>query len=61
MFATPVPNLGQSFFTGASMMIAIPNGIQIFCWLATLWSGKPQFKVPLLYVLGFIALSSSAD
>ena len=56
MFATPVPNLGQSFFTGASMMIAIPNGIQIFCWLATLWSGKPQFKVPLLYVLGFIAL-----
>src|SRR5439155_23362260 len=36
MFATPIPVLGQSFFTAASMMIAIPTGIQIFCWLATL-------------------------
>src|SRR3954453_22450209 len=56
MFATPVPALGQSFFTAASMMIAIPNGVQIFCWLATLSGGKPQFKTPLLFVLGFIAL-----
>ena len=56
MFATPVPDMGQSFFTGASMMIAIPSGIQIFCWLATLISGKPQFRIPLIWVLGFIAL-----
>jgi cytochrome c oxidase subunit I+III len=56
MFATPVPELGQSFFTAASMMIAIPSGIQIFCWIATLWSGKPRIHVPLLFVLGFIAL-----
>lgn len=56
MFATPVPELGQSFFTAASMMIAIPNGVQIFCWVATLWSGKPQFKTPLLFVLGFFAI-----
>jgi cytochrome c oxidase subunit I+III len=56
MFATPVPNLGQSFFTAASMMIAIPSGVQIFCWLATLWGGKPQFKVPMLYMFGFISL-----
>jgi cytochrome c oxidase subunit I+III len=56
MFATPVPDLGQSFFTGASMMIAIPSGIQIFCWIATLWSGKPQLKTPLLWVIGFIVL-----
>src|SRR4029079_18993884 len=56
MFATPIPALGQSFFTGASMMIAIPNGIQIFCWLATLFGGKPVFKTPLLFVLGFIAV-----
>jgi cytochrome c oxidase subunit I+III len=56
MFATPVPELGRTFFTGASILIAIPSGIQIFCWLATLWSGKPQFKTPLLWVLGFIAL-----
>jgi cytochrome c oxidase subunit 1 len=56
MFATPVPNLGQSFFTAASMMIAIPSGIQIFCWIATLWTGKPVLKTPLIFVLGFIAL-----
>src|SRR5206468_10967361 len=56
MFATPVPELGQSFFTAASMMIAIPSGIQIFCWIATLWGGKPQMQLPLLFVLGFIAL-----
>jgi len=56
MFATPVPELGQSFFTAASMMIAVPSGIQIFCWLATLLTGKPQIKTPLLFVLGFIAL-----
>src|SRR4051812_21123512 len=56
MFATPVPNLGQSFFTAASMMIAIPNGVQMFCWIATLWGGKPVLKTPLIWVLGFIAL-----
>jgi cytochrome c oxidase subunit I+III len=56
MFATPIPQLGRAFFTGASMMIAIPSGIQIFCWIATLWSGKPLLKTPLLWVLGFIAV-----
>src|ERR1044071_1132255 len=54
MFATPIPQLGQSFFTGASMMIVIPSGVQIFCWLATLWGGKLNLKTPLLFVLGFI-------
>jgi cytochrome c oxidase subunit 1 len=56
MFATPLPQLGQSFFTGASMMIAVPNGIQIFCWIATLWGGKLNLKTPLYFVLGFIAI-----
>jgi cytochrome c oxidase subunit I+III len=56
MFATPVPRLGQSFFTGSSMLIGIPNGIQIFCWIATLWGGKPILKTPLLWVLGFVAI-----
>ena len=43
----------QSFFTAASMMIAIPTGIQFFCWLATMWSGKPILRRPLLCALGF--------
>ena len=34
---------GQSFFTAASLMIAIPSGVQIFCWIATLWGGRPRF------------------
>jgi cytochrome c oxidase subunit I+III len=53
MFVTGLPRLGESFFTANSMLIAIPNGIQIFCWLVTLWTGRPQFKTPLLFVLGF--------
>jgi cytochrome c oxidase subunit I+III len=52
MFTTDVPQLGQSFFTAASMMIAIPSGVQIFCWIATLWGGRPRLHVPLLFVLG---------
>jgi cytochrome c oxidase subunit 1 len=56
MFATPIPQMGQSFFTAASMIISIPSGIQIFCWIATLWGGKLNIKTPLLFVLGFFAI-----
>jgi cytochrome c oxidase subunit I+III len=54
MFVTGLPRLGESFFTASSMAIAIPAGMQVFCWLATLWDGKPIFKTPLLFVIGFI-------
>jgi cytochrome c oxidase subunit I len=54
MFVTGLPRLGESFFTASSMAIAIPAGLQIFCWLATLWDGRPVMKVPLLFVCGFI-------
>ncbi|HYC88726.1 MAG TPA: cytochrome c oxidase subunit I [Thermoanaerobaculia bacterium] len=56
MFATGIPQLGSSYFTAASMLIAIPSGIQIFCWIATIWMGKPIYKPPFLFVLGFIAI-----
>jgi cytochrome c oxidase subunit I len=60
MFAAGLPPLGNSFYTAASMMIAIPSGVQIFCWIATLWTGSPwrggRIAVPLLFVLGFFAL-----
>jgi cytochrome c oxidase subunit I+III len=56
MFATGLAQRGQGFFTAASMMIAIPSGIQIFCWIATIWSGRPRFSVPFLFVLGFVVL-----
>ncbi|MER9840753.1 cytochrome c oxidase subunit I [Mesorhizobium australicum] len=54
MFATGLPQLGESFFTASSMMIAIPSGIQIFCWIATIWGGRPILATPMLFVLGFI-------
>ena len=56
MFATPLPQLGESFFTAASMMIAIPTGVQIFCWLATLWGAKLRMTVALMFVLGFFSI-----
>jgi cytochrome c oxidase subunit I+III len=56
MFATNVPELGKSFFTAASMLIAVPSAVQIFCWLATLWTGRLNFKVPLLYALSFFVI-----
>jgi cytochrome c oxidase subunit 1 len=56
MFATPLPNLGRTFFTASSMMIAIPNGVQVFCWIATVWAGRPRFKTPLLFIIGFFLI-----
>jgi cytochrome c oxidase subunit 1 len=56
MFATGLPRLGNSFYTAASMVIAIPTGIQIFSWIATLWLGKPRFTTPLLFVVGFVVV-----
>jgi cytochrome c oxidase subunit I+III len=54
MFATGLPQAGMSFFTAASMMIAVPSGVQIFCWIATIWLGKPVYRPPFLFVLGFM-------
>ena len=54
MFATGVPQLGESYFSAASLMIVVPTGVQIFCWLATLWSGRLNLKTPLYFVFGFI-------
>jgi cytochrome c oxidase subunit I+III len=56
MFATGLPQLGSSFFTAASILIALPTGVQLFCWIATLWGRRPRLATPLLYVLGFFAI-----
>ncbi len=54
MFVAGLPKLGESFFTASSMAISVPASVQIFCWLATLWAGRPAFKTPLLFIIGFI-------
>lgn len=55
MFAVGLPRIGNAFYTAASMAIALPAAIQIYCWIATLWFGRPRFATPLLWVAGFIA------
>jgi cytochrome c oxidase subunit I+III len=54
MFTTGLPLLSLSFFSAASSAIAIPMGIQVFAWIATLWDGKPVLRVPMLFILGFL-------
>jgi cytochrome c oxidase subunit I len=54
MFATGLPQIGEAYFTAASMMIAITSGIQIFCWLATLWTGRLRVSAALHFVFGFL-------
>src|SRR5690606_34898341 len=56
MYATGIPRLALSFFAGASMAVAVPSGIQVFAWIATLWKGAPQLRVPLLYCVGFVLI-----
>ena len=54
MFTVGIPLLAQAFFSVASMLIAIPTGIQLFAWLATLWTGRPVYHVPMLWLVGFL-------
>ena len=56
MFATGLPAMAISFFSAASIIIAIPSSIAVFSWVATIWTGRPVFKVPFLYFAGFIIL-----
>ncbi|MYZ45375.1 cytochrome c oxidase subunit I [Schauerella aestuarii] len=54
MFTVGIPHLAQSFFSIASMLVAIPTGVQFFAWIATLWMGKPVWRLPMLYLAGFL-------
>jgi cytochrome c oxidase subunit I+III len=54
MFATGLPQMSMAFISAASFMVAIPSGVQVFAWLATLVAGKPVLRTPMLFVLGFI-------
>ena len=56
MFTVGIPLLAQAFFSAASMLVAVPTGIQVFAWLATLWTGRPRFNVPMLWLAGFLVI-----
>ena len=56
MFATGMPNIALSFFSGASIAIAIPSAVAVFAWLATIWSGRPVITTAFLFFSSMIAL-----
>jgi len=56
MYTTGLPLMGRSFFQAASAIISIPAGVQIYCWIATMWGAKIRFRTPMLWVLGFFAI-----
>ncbi|MCE8033465.1 MAG: cytochrome c oxidase subunit I [Halomonas sp.] len=56
MFTLGIPQLALAFFSAASMLVAIPTGIQIFVWLSTLWLGRPVMSLPMLWIIGFLVI-----
>ena len=52
MFATGMPPLALSFFSGASLLITVPSGVQFFAWIATMWKGRVHLTTPMLFGLG---------
>ena len=56
MFSTGMGPIADTFFSLATMLIAIPTGVKIFNWIGTIWGGSLQFKTPMLFALGFIAM-----
>jgi cytochrome c oxidase subunit 1 len=54
MFTTPSPSLVLIFFMLGSFLIAVPTGVKIFNWIATLWRGTIEYRTALLFAVGFI-------
>jgi cytochrome c oxidase subunit 1 len=56
MYASGISLTQQSYFMLATMVIAVPTGVKIFSWIATMWGGSVQFTTPMLWAMGFIFL-----
>ncbi|MCY1671112.1 cytochrome c oxidase subunit I [Novosphingobium sp. SL115] len=56
MYTTGLDVNTKMYFTAATMVIAVPTGIKIFSWIATMWGGSLEFKSPMIWAIGFIFL-----
>ena len=55
MYTTGIPHMGLAFFSAASTLVALPTGIQIFAWIGTIWKGRPEMHLPMLWIVAFFA------
>lgn len=56
MFSAGLGPVANSVFSATTMIIAVPTGVKIFNWIATMWGGKLRFRTPMLFAVGFIAM-----
>ena len=56
MFTVGMPLAGELFFMFSTMMIAVPTGVKVFNWIATMWRGSLTFETPMLFAVGFVVM-----
>jgi cytochrome c oxidase subunit 1 len=56
MYTTGISLGAQQYFVAATMVIAVPTGVKIFSWIATMWGGSISFRPPMVWAIGFIFL-----
>ena len=56
MYTVGMPVTGQLYFMYATMLIAVPTGVKVFNWVATMWKGSLTFETPMLFAIGFLSL-----
>jgi cytochrome c oxidase subunit 1 len=56
MFSVGLGPIADSVFSASTMLIAVPTGVKIFNWIATMWGGRLEFRTPMLFAIGFVSM-----